>query len=424
MLFFYLLQAKLAPYLNGRCFFMDNQIVQELSEEFQEELGSILSYWQIHTIDHELGGFYGKIDFGNNVVPDASKGAVLNTRILWTFSAAYNLTKDNKYLETADRAYDYLLKHFVDEKHGGLVWAVDHTGKALEKRKQTYAQGFGIYAFSEYYRATGNKDSLDQAISLYKFIESNCLDELHGGYTEALSEDWSPLEDMRLSEKDENYPKSMNTHLHILEPYTNLYRVWNDDLLADRIKAIIRIFLNQIIDSKSNHFNLFFEKDWTCRSEIISYGHDIEGAWLLHEAAEVINDRELMEEVKNVALKMTDSVLNEGTDKDGSVFYERESANGHLDTDKHWWPQAEALVGLMNSYQMSDDDKYFREVLRVWDFIKDRMLDKQNGEWFWSVDVEGDPNKSEDKAGFWKCPYHNGRACIEMINRLKRLPMN
>jgi mannobiose 2-epimerase len=299
-----------------------------------------------------------------------------------------------------------------------LIWEADHTGKAHNTRKQTYAQGFGIYGFSEYFRASGNSESLETAIGLFENIEKHCFDSRFGGYLEALSDNWQPMEDMRLSAKDENYPKSMNTHLHILEPYTNLYRVWKNEQLAIQIKRLIRVFLDHIIDSETGHFNLFFDNDWTVRSEIISYGHDIEGAWLLTEAAEVLGDRELLKEVEVAAMSMTEITLMEGMAGDGSLYYEKAGKDGHLDTDRHWWPQAEAVVGLLNAWQISGDEKYLQKSMEVWHFIKNKMIDHRYGEWYWSVDNNGVPSTHQDKAGFWKCPYHNSRACMEAIRRL------
>ena len=388
------------------------------SEELLEELTNILSYWQGNTIDHEYGGFIGQIDHFNRIIPQAAKGAVLNTRILWTFSAAYNFAGEEAYLHTAHRTFDYLKKYFLDSENGGIIWQVDHAGKALNTRKQTYAQGFGIYGFSEYFRASGDQESLTLAQELFFNIEKYCLDAQFGGYLEALSCEWKPMEDMRLSEKDANFPKSMNTHLHILEPYTNLYRVWKNDHLATQIKSLIRVFLDHIIDPVTGHFNLFFDRDWTVRSEIISYGHDIEGAWLLTEAAAVLGDQELMKEVEAVALRMAEITIAEGMAGDGSLYYEKAGKDGHLDTDRHWWPQAEAMIGLLNAWQISGDEKFLQKSMDVWQFIKSKMIDHQHGEWYWCVDTNGVPATDQDKAGFWKCPYHNSRACMEAISRL------
>lgn len=395
--------------------------LSKIIKELNVELNRILQYWKYNTVDDEFGGFVGQIDHFNHVIPKASKGAVLNTRIMWTFSAAFNFTHNNTYLEIATRAYNYVKKYFLDNEHGGLIWEVDHTGIPLNTRKQTYAQGFGIYGFSEYYRASGDKECLNMAIDLFRNIEKYCFDPVHGGYTEALNQSWQPMEDMRLSAKDENYPKSMNTHLHILEPYTNLYRVWPDKKLAEQMRRLIRTFIDFIIDSKTGHFNLFFENDWTIKSEILSYGHDIEGAWLLTEAAEVLGDEELLKEVEQVAIKMADVTAKEGLAKDGSLYYERESADGLLDTDRHWWVQAEAVVGFLNAYQISGEGKYFSKAINAWNFIREQVIDKANGEWFGRMAISGEPITDEDKAGFWKCPYHNGRACIEAIQRIEQI---
>jgi mannobiose 2-epimerase len=371
-----------------------------------------------NTIDNQYGGFYGQINYINQVSAEAEKGAVLNTRILWTFSAAYNFTKNEKYLLIANRAFEYIKTFFYDHGHGGLFWSLNHLGFPVNTRKHIYAQGYGIYGFSEYFKASGDNESLALARELFECIEKYSFDEVHGGYLEALSREWQPMADMRLSEKDANYPKSMNTHLHILEPYTNLYRVWPDERLAAQMKKLIRVFLDRIIDGKTAHFNLFFENDWTVRSAIVSYGHDIEGAWLLTEAAEVLGDKALLHEVEKMALRMTDATLAEGAAGDGSIYYEKDVLSGHLDTDRYWWPQAETMVGFANAWQINGDEKYLQKSMDTWQFIKSNLIDRKRGEWYWKVDASGKPSETEDKAGFWKCPYHNSRACMEVMRRL------
>ncbi len=392
--------------------------VSEFIESQLAELDNILSFWIKHTIDEKNGGFYGTILSSGVTVKNANKGAILNGRILWSFSAAYNFNKNPKYLEVAERAFNYISEYFIDKKNGGVYWELDYKGNPVNKRKQAYALGFAIYGLSEYYRASGNDRSLNLAQELFWTIEKNLSDKEFGGYIEALGEKWEHLEDMRLSLKDANEPKSMNTHLHLLEPYTNLYRCWRNPILAESIKKLIRIFLDKIIDSKTAHFNLFFDMDWKVKSNIISYGHDIEGSWLLLEAAEEIGDHDLVEEVKAMAIRMVDVTKNEGSDSDGSIFNEREG--NHLDTDKHWWPQAEAMVGYTNVWQITGDKKYLDEAEKVWNFIKLRIIDKEIGEWFWRVDNFGDPYITDEKTGFWKCPYHNTRALIEVVTRLRK----
>ncbi len=385
--------------------------------ELDAELKEILQFWSSNVIDDLNGGFIGEIDYDGKVNEQAEKGAVLNARILWTFSAAYNFYKKEEYLNLATRAYDYIVSKFWDKENGGLYWSLDYKGNVLNTRKQAYAQGFGIYGFSEFYKASKKEDSLQYAQKLYEILETKFKDAEFGGYIEALGEDWNELEDMRLSEKDANEPKSMNTHLHIIEPYSNLYTAWNDASLKARIHELIILFRDKIIDQKNYHFHLFFDKDWTVQSNIVSYGHDIEGAWLLTEAAHIIDDQILLSEMKPLALKMVNATILDGMDEDGGLFYEKEES--HLDTDKHWWPQAESMVGLMDAYQNSKDEYYVDLVEKVWEFISSKLIDKANGEWFWKVDREGLVDKVPEKAGFWKCPYHNSRALMEIIKRIK-----
>lgn len=391
--------------------------IKQMIDELEMELDRILDYWINNTLDDTNGGFVGAIDGYGCVVKGVNKGAILNGRILWTFSAAYIYTKEEKYLKIADRAFDYFNQHFIDKQNGGVFWEINVKGEPVNTRKQTYAQGFAIYGLSEYFRASGNNDALELAKGLYALIEKHFVDREHGGYIEALSVDWQILSDMRLSPKEANWPKSMNTHLHILEPYTNLYRCWKNPELEESIKRIIRIFLDRIIDRETAHFNLLFDFDWTVKTNIVSYGHDIEGSWLLCEAAEVLGDGQLINEVNDMAIRMVDATFNEGTDVDGSLFNEKEGS--HLDSDKHWWPQAEAMVGYINAWQLTEKMQYLNEAKKVWNFIDQFIVDQENGEWFWRVDKDGSPNLEDEKVGFWKCPYHNTRALIEACTRLK-----
>ena len=382
-----------------------------------DELTRLLNYWINNSYDLNYGGFLGGRDFYNREIENAEKGAVLNARILWTFSAAYNFSNNYSYLEAAVRAYTYLIDYFWDKENGGLFWSLNHDGSVISSRKQIYAQGFGIYGLSEYYRATKDEQALNYAIQLFELIEKYSFDSEFGGYIEALSDKWEKLDDMRLSDKDANEPKSMNTHLHILEPYTNLYRVWKNNLLKEKIKGLLQVFTHYIINSKTYHFDLFFDYDWKVKSDIESYGHDIEGSWLLAEAAHEIGNEKLIEEVEKYTIRMVNATLKEGMDSDGSVFYEKEA--GYVDDDKHWWPQAEALVGLTYAWKITGKSQYLDIMLKTWQFIKENMVDKENGEWFWRVNNLGLPNTIDVKLGFWKCPYHNSRALMEVIGLLK-----
>ncbi len=384
---------------------MKNELSAELT-------GNILPFWINKMQDSENGGFYGRID-GNNVLhKQANKGAVLNARILWTFSAAYRIYKDPQYLEMATRAFHYILDHFMDPVNGGVYWELDYTGKPVNTKKQVYAQGFALYGFSEYYRSTGDLQALEKAKELFFIIEKYCKDPVLGGYFEAFTADWNEIKDMRLSNKDANEKKSMNTHLHILEPYTNLCRIWKNEQLDQAQRDLTDIFIHKILDENTGHLQLFFAEDWTCRSSIVSYGHDIEASWLLYEAAVELNDEKLISNIKNISIRIVEAAI-EGIALDGGLIYELD--NGHTDTDRHWWVQAEAVVGFFYAYQNTGNKKYLNLMENTWKYIREHLIDNVHGEWYWSICSNKNINMKEDKAGFWKCPYHNSRMCMEIM---------
>jgi mannobiose 2-epimerase len=428
-----------------------------------------------NTPDLVRGGFIGRIDGQDRPHPDAPKGLVLNSRILWTFSAAWrtaattstpgnttashsvpgngtqddnasdNSTQDDSapgnvaasrttgqsiYKPIAERAYHYLLRNFLDRDYGGAYWSLDAAGQPLDSRKQIYGQAFALYGLNEYYRASGDKTALDEAISLFRLIEQHGFDPKQNGYFEAFAHDWSLLEDVRLSTRDANDPKTMNTHLHILEAFTNLYHVWPDPLLLNRIIGLLDIFDRFIIGASTRrhpdsaatprprdtfHLGLFFDAKWNCRSNLISYGHDIEAAWLLHEAALVIHNNEWITKTSRLALHIATAAA-EGLDTDGGLWYEQE--DGRLIRQKHWWPQAEAMVGFLQAWQLSGDAIWWQRSLDSWNFVKEYIRSPDGKEWYWGVEADNSPMAGQDKTGFWKCPYHNSRACIEIIRRL------
>lgn len=385
---------------------------KELSTELQN---NILPFWENKMQDKYHGGFYGRITGEGTLEPNAPKGAIMHGRILWTFSAAYRILGRKKYLDIATRAKDYLLNHFYDMEYGGIYWSLNADGTPLDTRKQFYALGFAIYGLSEYNRATGDAKALEYAIKLFESIEEHSFDLANNGYFEASTRTWDSIEDMRLSEKDANEKKSMNTHLHILEPYANLYRVWNNPRLLKQLVNLINIFLDKIESAGTRHLGLFFDEKWEEKSRgIYSYGHDIEASWLLLEAALETKDKELIERVKMRTRKIADASL-EGYRPDGSMIYERH-ADGSLDEERHWWVQAETVVGLYYLYKEYDDPKGLELAIKTWEYIKEHLIDRVKGEWFWSIFPDGTANRDDDKAGFWKCPYHNGRMCMEIIN--------
>jgi cellobiose epimerase len=388
-----------------------------LKHELQQELRAILKYWMQHTVDNQQGGFYGRIDNDNTVHADAPKGCVLNARILWTFSAAATLTNDWGYANMANRAFAYIRDHLVDNEYGGVYWSVTSKGEMLDSEKQVYAMAFVLYACSEYYIAMHSEPAKQLAIDLYRLLQEKSYDRVQGGYFEAFARNWQPIQDFRLSNKDANVRKTMNSHLHILEAYTCLYRIWPDAQLKQHIKGLLVNFDDHIIDHDTGHLHLFFDERWQVKSETVSYGHDIEASWLLLEAAEVIADNALIARMKALAIKMAESVVI-GLDKDGGLWYEYEPAHTRLVKEKHWWPQAEAMVGFYNAWQLSDRHEFLQYAYNNWAFIKQYIRDKKNGEWFWGINEDHTVMPNQDKVGPWKCPYHNGRACMELIRRI------
>ena len=420
--------------------------VQTMKQEMQDVLqNNILRFWLDKMQDQEHGGFYGRIDGTGILHPEAEKGAILNARILWSFSAAYRVLGNQEYLEAATRAKDYIIEHFIDPEYGGVYWSVDYQGNPLDTKKQFYAIGFAIYGLTEYARASDDREALDYALQLFDCIEEHAFDREHNGYIEAMTRDWKPIADMRLSELDANFPKSQNTHLHIIEPYTNLLRCLKElqaKESCDYVPAIgsvlpvgisvpietilcvegalrnlIDIFTDKILNPETHHLDLFFEMDWTRGAgHLESYGHDIECSWLMHEAALVLGDQKVLDKVEKVVREVA-KASEKGLRPDGSMIHEANLDTGHVDDDVHWWVQAENVVGWYNLYQHFGDEDALKKAVRCWHYIKDNLIDYKNGEWFWSRHPDGSLNTVDDKAGFWKCPYHNSRMCLEIIER-------
>ena len=423
-----------------------NTIVQTMKQEMQDVLqNNILRFWLDKMQDQEHGGFYGRIDGSGVLHPEAEKGAILNARILWSFSAAYRVLGNTEYLDAATRAKEYIIDHFIDPEYGGVYWSLDYKGEPLDTKKQFYAIGFAIYGLTEYARATGDREALEYALALYDCIEEHAFDREYNGYIEACTREWGPIADMRLSELDANYPKSQNTHLHIIEPYTNLLRCLKElraqescnyvpvlgsvlpvgvtvpvELLTrveGSVRNLIDIFTDYILNPETHHLDLFFEMDWTRGAgRLESYGHDIECSWLMHEAALVLGDQKVLDKVEKIIVQVA-KASEKGLRPDGSMIHEANLDTGHVDDDLHWWVQAENVVGWYDIYQYYGDEDALKKAVRCWQYIKENLVDTINGEWFWSRHPDGTLNTVDDKAGFWKCPYHNSRMCLEIIER-------
>ena len=388
-----------------------------LKSELTAELDSILNYWSERTIDDQNGGFVGQIDFNDHQIAHAEKGSVLNARILWTFSASYQTTRNENHKKLAKRAFEFLASYFYDTQFGGLFWSINEDKTPKDTKNQIYALAFAIYGLSEYYAISKEERALEIAKNLYAKIQEHSYDKINKGYFEAFTRDWQPIDDLRLSEKDANEKKTMNTHLHIIEGYVNLYKVWKDEKLLLDIVELLETIEKYFINTETGHLRLFFDENWKEKPDVISYGHDIEAAWLLQQCAEISENETLIANYKKHAIQIAE-VTKEGLDADGGLWYEYDPKKNELIAEKHWWPQAEALIGFYNAYQLTGKEEYLDIVYRNWKFIKKYMIDQQNGEWHWGVYDDYSLIK-KDKAGFWKCPYHNSRACLELIHRIE-----
>lgn len=393
-----------------------------LREVIEGELRSgLLPFWRERGPDEVRGGFIAEMANDGTLRPEAAKGLVLNARLLWTFSALYRRLGEARDLELARRAFAYLEAHFRDRVHGGYRWRVAPDGAPLDDTKKIYGQAFCIYALSEYFLASGDPSALAAARQAFELVERHARDGERGGYIEARAADWSATAELRLGDGDPLAAKSMNTHLHLLEAYTNLYRARPDPLVAARLGELIDLFGRRIIGGGSGpgsgHLISFFDERWQALSSSYTYGHDIEASWLLCDAADALGDGARKSAARGWAAAMAQAVLAEAVDADGALAYEGR-AGAVIDGKRDWWCQAEAVVGFWNAFRVTGDQRYAAAATRAWAFIASRMVDRVGGEWFWRVGADGLVDESLPKVSEWKCPYHTVRMALEMMQRL------
>ena len=403
--------AGIAPEAQAKLRMLKKEVTENLTT-------NILSYWSSRMPDYTNNGFFGRIDSKEEVHSGADKGGILNARILWTFSSAYRITHDKSYLNLATRARDYIITNFIDSQYGGAFRSLKADGTPADTRKQLYTNAFFIYGLSEYCRATGDRSSLAEARKIFDLFEKHAADKEFNGYYESFTRDWQ-RDNSNISggraDKDE---KTMNTSLHIMEAYANLYRVSDDKAVGDRLRNIVEIFLDKIIDKETSHLICFLDRQWSSTSTVNSFGHDIECSWLLFEAADLLGDKNLTDRVREVSIRMVNAAT-EGYQPDGSMLSEKNYTTGLMETRRSWWEQAETVVGYLNAFELTGDESYLVRSLKCWEYIKQHFVDYKNGGWFTSVSEEG--VAGGDKAGFWICPYHNGRMCMEVMERAGQL---
>ena len=389
---------------------------EEIASELEENL---LPFWRERSFDPVRVSFVAELANNGTVREDAPHGLILNSRLLWTFAALYRQLGDKRDLKLARQAFEILESKFHDREHGGYFWRVDAEGHPLDLSKKIYGQAFCIYAFSEYSLATGEPEPLQAARELFQLIERHSRDPEFGGYIEARAADWSPASDLRLSDKDLDVAKSMNNHLHLLEAYTTLYRVWPNPEVASRLDDLVTIFGRHIISRKADdrHLHHFFDEAWNLRSDTRTYGHDIEAAWLLCEAGDVLGNEDLQATVRLWAIDLARSTLARAIDGDGGIAYEGQG-NEVTNPDRDWWCQAEAVVGFWHAFELTGDPAFADAAVNVWRFIDRYQADREHGEWFWRVRADGTADETEPKVSEWKGPYHTVRMCLEMTRRL------
>lgn len=393
---------------------MDKRLEIMRCELWEQLTQKIIPFWK-RLRDDSLGGYYGYMDHNGAVDKKAVKGCILNSRILWFFSNAYMLFRDKSLLDEAAHAYEFMKKHCIDREYGGVFWSVNYDGTVCEDIKHTYNQAFAIYALSSYYDASGNAEALEAANSLYELIESRCTDDK--GYLESFERDFSPADNEKLSENGVIAEKTMNTLLHVFEAYTELFRVTRSAEVEQKLRYMIKLFKERVYNSELRRQEVFFDKDWNSLIDLHSYGHDIETSWLLDWGCKIIGDAALSAEVKTITSALAERIY-ERAYINSSVLNECE--NGVDNTNRIWWIQAEAVVGFFNEWEKQPEKtKYLDAAIDVWNYIKEYVVDKREfSEWFWELDGNNKPIDGRPIAEPWKCPYHNGRMCIQMISRI------
>lgn len=396
--------------------------IKAFSNELSDQLfGHIMPFWSGPAVDREQGGWMAWLS--NDLKPDRTKpkGLIVHSRILWAFSAVHRVRPEKMYREMAERALEYLLTRFWDGLHGGAFWQLNDAGQPIDDSKKTYGQAFLIYALAEYHQAFGAPSALARAMEVFELIERHAHDNANGGYLEVRRRDWSEAgAEARLSEKDMNEKKSMNNHLHVLEAYTNLHRAGKNAQVAQRLRELMQLFEEKILDARTRHFHHFFDETWNVHSDSYTFGHDIEGSWLLCEAAEELADHPWEERTAATALRMAEVTLREGIQPDGALVYEGRDGK-IIDYGKECWPQAEAMIGFLNAFQLSGEERYFAAARAVWNYAEQHLVDRTNGDWFWRITPEGRVDERLPKVSEWKGPYHASRACLECMRRLDAL---
>lgn len=382
----------------------------EIKNHLQKQL---IPFWK-SLRDEQYGGYYGYMGMDGQIDKKAVKGCILNSRITWFFSQAYLLLKDETILEEARHGFEFLKKYCYDEKFEGVYWSLTYDGEPEDDTKHTYNQAFAIYALSSYYEATKDEESIQIAEKLYEVIEQKCKDE--AGYLEAFTRDFKPESNEKLSENGVMASRTMNTLLHIFEAYTEFYKVTKREDVANKLKWILDIMADKIYNPDLQRQEVFFDLNYHSLIDLHSYGHDIETAWLIDRGLEVLEDEEYEEKIRPIIKNLTKKIYDIAFD---GYSVSNECEKGVVDTDRVWWVQAESIVGFLNGWQKEGKKDYYEAAEQIWEYIKTNIIQENlGGEWCWLINKDGRVYEEKPLVDPWKCPYHNGRMCIEVIRRL------
>ena len=388
-------------------------MIYDLRKKAEEELLNNLGPFWLKLIDNENGGFYGEVTYDLKVNKTSEKGGIQTSRILWFFSAAYCATKNEEYKKAATHAYEFLRDKLIDKEFKGVYWMVDYLGNPIDTRKHVYCQSFAIYALSEYYKATKDKQALDLAMNLFSLVENIGFNKENSAYLEEFDREWNITPNEMLSENGVIAEITTNTHLHVLEGYTNLYSVTNNRVVGERLKELIYTFYNKIYDKEQHLLKIFFDSEWNTIIDVKSYGHDIEASWLIDDAYKALNlkDESIEKMIIDIAYNIKAQIQ-----EDGSLI--NESENGVKDYTRVWWVQVEAMVGYLNAYERTHDESFLNIVNNLMTYTMKNMVDpREGGEWYWSIEPNGKPTE-RSVIEPWKTPYHNRRFCLEFMKRI------
>ncbi len=386
------------------------------AQSFKDHLkNDLIPFWN-KLRDNANGGFYGYVGDDLSVDEKADKGVILNSRILWFYSSSYRLLGDPAVLDMAAHAYRFLTEKCHDKENGGVYWSMKYDGTPSDDTKHTYNQAFAIYALTAYYDASGDRSALELAYKFYDLIENVCRDE--GGYLEAFLRDFRPDSNEKLSENGVIAERTMNTLLHVLEAYTELYRVDRQERVGEAMRRIISQFVDDVYNPERGILDVFFDRDFNSIIDLESYGHDIEASWLIDRSCDVLGDAELTARIRPVTRTLAEVTYRNAYDSQLHALY-NECEKGVVDRQKVWWVQAESTVGFYNAWQNNPDLTELKQAAEdIWQFVQDKIIDRRCGEWIENLLPDGSVDNHRGIVHLWKCPYHNGRMCIEMANRL------